>query len=634
MSGPTLATPRPLRRAAEAFARAAAPPSEQLPSDWARENIIVTKGPKAQAPWCPDNGYEYQIGILDGCWGPNEPGEAIRECVIFKGAKAGITLLANIGQLYTVCARRLSAALVSPRKPDSAQRASELATMIRSKPALMRLFEKVTGRVKEAAAGAELISMSAETERDLIDWGAAVINGDERDRWVTDAGFDQDAMIDERQGGYIERIKVEISTPTVPDYGVHKAFEGSDKRRFFVPCPLCGFRQTLDFFKNVRYDEALKANPDAASVTARFVCQGCERTWNRRARQIANAGGEWVAECPGVRRRGFAISRLYVPTSLPEEFVKAYCASLIDESKAREFYNQKLGVPYLSAIGELKDAAIQRLITAEIQWGQPPAGFTRLFAGVDVQGREEPLEFYLEVRAYNDRGDCALIYYDKLTGTKQLKDALGEKYGGLEIQRALIDISDGHHRDTVEALVKAVGCLEAAKFVWQATIAFQRFKHEQGGPKKDHGISGWAVKRSDALDDNISRFFEKEEKKATIHIARNPNAGREKELVSHYKGLRRTKIDTPRGPEYDYDKRRIEGVDYPFAGALAEIARRSSGAAPGKGAGYGAVSKVREAAQAEAKRGAAQGGHGSGQGGIKIVGRQRPGGGGSHGRIF
>ena len=590
-----------LEHSAQVFIQSITPPPDIMPSIWGQAEYIITKGPASGKAWTPKEGWDFQIGILDGLFGPLKPGEEVRDGVLFKGAKAGMSMIVDLGLSYWVVSRRQSAASVSPRKPDSNDRASESERTIRASRALRKAFIKTKGRTKQADFGAQLIFRSAETDRDLVDWGAMVIAGDEKDRWAQQ-NFNATSMIEERQGGYPERINIELSTPTVPDYGVHKSFLESDQRYYHVPCPIygCGFVQVLTFEGNIRWDKEMETIEERAN-SAEFQCQKCGKTWNRAARMRANKAGEWIASREKVKKIGYSISRLYVPTALAREFVKKWLEGQTDVGALREFYNQKLGQPFLASIGDLDKASIERVITNKINWGHPPPGYHRVFAGIDVQGDEDPFEFYWELRAFDESNNCAVFKYGVSRGNDEMSSVLNDIYAGFKIERALIDISDGHHRHAVEDLCESVGCLEAAKFDWKTQVHFRRFRREQKGQKKTHGIEGWSINRELALDDNMIRFFEQRGREPTISIAMNPAVGRQKELKEHYTGLRRSREEGEDGPTYQYKKKRAIGVDYPFAGALAEVARRIGGSSkPGQGS-YGPIDSIKKAARINSK---------------------------------
>jgi len=609
-----------LLQSAQAFKNSISPPPDMLPSDWGQAHYVITKGPASGKTWTPKEGWEFQIGILDGLFGPLKPGEEVRDGVLFKGAKSGMSMIADLGLHYWAGFRRKSAASVSPRKPDSNDRAAESERTIRASKELRRVFQKTKGRTKQALYGAQLIFRSAETDRDLVDWGAMVVAGDEKDRWAQQ-NFNASSMIEERQGGYHERINVELSTPTVPDYGVHKSFLESDQRYYNVPCPIygCGFVQVLNFEQNITWDKDLETIEDRAD-SAKFICQKCGKSWNRAARCRANKRGIWKSTDKTKKKIGYSISRLYVPTALAREFVKKWLEGKTDVGALREFYNQKLGLPFLATIGDLDRAAIERVITNKISWGAPPPGYHRVFAGIDVQGDEDPFEFYWELRAFDESNNCAVFKYGVSRGNDEMASVLNDVYAGFKIERALIDISDGHHRHAVEELCAAVGILEAAKFDWKTQVHFRRFRREQKGQKKTHGIEGWSINRELALDDNMIRFFEQRGREPTIGIAMNPAPGRQKEMKEHYTGLRRSREEGPDGPIYQYKKKRAVGVDYPFAGALAEVARRIGGSTkPGQGS-YGPIETIKKHARVKAKEAKVSGGKRVMNSGVRVIG--------------
>ena len=56
--------------------------------------------------------------------------------------------------------------------------------------------------------------------------------------------------------------------------------------------------------------------------------------------------------------RGFWINQLYSPTVEPWELVVAYLRGYGDEAARAEFYNSKLGMPYISDAHQVNDSQI------------------------------------------------------------------------------------------------------------------------------------------------------------------------------------------------------------------------------------------------------------------------------------
>ncbi len=74
------------------------------------------------------------------------------------------------------------------------------------------------------------------------------------------------------------------STPTIPNYGIHKLYEESDQHVYMHKCDSCGYTQELDYEKNI---ECL--NPDGVDILAktvrdgtyRYICQKCKKPLDR-----------------------------------------------------------------------------------------------------------------------------------------------------------------------------------------------------------------------------------------------------------------------------------------------------------------------------------------------------------------
>jgi len=541
------------------------------PDEWAEENIIVTKGPRKGKPFRFADGYEFQRGILVQAFSVHRPGELERFVSIIKGSQAGITLLMLIGLMYWNCLLRQSAALVMPRDPDASTKSQEFKEMIRASPKVAKLYRSTAGKIKRGITGEELIIVGCQSERDLISWGAPIVAQDEYDRQGEQA-YDVDSMLLKRLGAYTQWTNIRLGTPTIPELGIDEEYRQSNQQAFIVPCPLCGFQQELKWDADPDKPSNIRWNRDEESIekqarSAWFECQECRRPWNRRVRKAANAKGVWVADEPDVEHIGFRISRLYVPSSSPIEFVREWLKSKGDAKKRREFWNQLCGLAWISSTGRVSRDRARSLMTSELQWGTPPSGTVRTVAGVDMQGESKPFDYVIEVRSYRADGFAYVIHYETVRGLDALVEALTRKYGGRRLDRALIDQTDGHHAKQAERAVYRVECLNSIIWDWQAT---SRFRHANL-VKGKHGTSGWSVHKDLAMEDNLTRFFPDEDGKFRILIAQNPRPGDAKEWVDQYARIGRVLND--RG-QWVYMKSRRSNVDYPYAGALCEVAFR------------------------------------------------------------
>lgn len=98
------------------------------------------------------------------------------------------------------------------------------------------------------------------------------------------------------------------STPTIPDWGVHKLYKESDQRKWVYRCPHCGLVQQLDYEKNIKL-----VNPDGIDLIGRivqdgtyeYVCQRCGKPLDRWY------GGFWDITAPQAgRAHGYSISQM------------------------------------------------------------------------------------------------------------------------------------------------------------------------------------------------------------------------------------------------------------------------------------------------------------------------------------
>ena len=131
---------------------------------------------------------------------------------------------------------------------------------------------------------------------------------DEVDRYPVSAGEEGDpiALATKRTLTFWNRKIVMVSTPT--DKGssrIEDAYEETDKRKYYVPCPHCDHEQVLEW-KNIQWE-------GSDPKTAAYYCGECGVAWSDTDRHKAVSKGKWIAteEFDGIA--GFHISALYSP---------------------------------------------------------------------------------------------------------------------------------------------------------------------------------------------------------------------------------------------------------------------------------------------------------------------------------
>ena len=145
-------------------------------------------------------------------------------------------------------------------------------------------------------------------------------------------------MIDmamERMGHSEFRETLKLSNPTLPDYGIDKAFQETDQRYWLLKCPACGSYTCLE-----------DTFPDCLLETDGRVIRACIRCHGELNPSI----GQWVAKTPSITdKRGYHYSQLFSHFVDPGDILHQYRTT----NNLSDFYNLKIGVAYVEATNRL-----------------------------------------------------------------------------------------------------------------------------------------------------------------------------------------------------------------------------------------------------------------------------------------
>ena len=192
----------------------------------------------------------------------------------------------------------------------------------------------------------------------------------------------------ERLSGQQRKTVWSISTPTIPNYGVHKLFQQSTQEHFIFECPCCS-RQTellwpdcIEIIGETIYDPRCHES---------FLkCKECGNRLEHKAKPEWLGTGKWVPFAPNANpdHRGFNISQLYSFTVSPGELVIAHFRGLGDEAANKEFHNSKLGQPFIGEGAKVTDDMLDECIgNHTMDAARPRVGGSKLITlGVD-QGK-------------------------------------------------------------------------------------------------------------------------------------------------------------------------------------------------------------------------------------------------------
>lgn len=267
-----------------------------------------------------------------------------------------------------------------------------LAGMIRETKSLSRLIEPAKSRdsgnttlLKEFAGGV-LVVGGANSAPDLASMPIKKLALDEIDRYPHDLENEGDpVMLAERRTSTFPRRKVfKCSSPTIESLSrINKAYEASDQRHYWVPCPHCKGTQVLEW-GNLRW---LEGKPE----TAAYACavDGCGVLIEPHHKTWMLERGEWRSAKPGRAVVGFHLNALYTPIGLGESW--AELATLFervknDPTKRKVFENTVEGICSKDPGEKMDWQVLQARAEAAFTVRMVPAGCLVITAGVDVQG--------------------------------------------------------------------------------------------------------------------------------------------------------------------------------------------------------------------------------------------------------
>ncbi|MEQ1531136.1 MAG: phage terminase large subunit family protein [Methylococcales bacterium] len=188
-------------------------------------------------------------------------------------------------------------------------------------------------------------------------------------------------MLEERHSSFPSTYKkLLISSPGIKGIcRTSDAFDDSDQRKYFMPCPHCYEMITFEW-AGLRWD--------SNGHNVRFGCPecGCEIEEHQKTDMIRQ--GRWIPQNPGHKTRGYTINCLYYQIGLGprwESLVAMFIKAANDPARLKTFINSRLAIAWedpsmvkvkLNVIADRAEP--YRLRTA-------PHGVCRITAGVDTQ---------------------------------------------------------------------------------------------------------------------------------------------------------------------------------------------------------------------------------------------------------
>jgi phage terminase large subunit GpA-like protein len=362
-------------------------------------------------------------------------------------------------------------------KQAEAYSKERLADMIRSTPALRDVVQDkrlpaAEGRPESTLSlkmfpGGFLALGGANTPNTFAWWAVRLAIGDDVDRFppvVGDEGDPADLLVN-RTTSFHDRLVIFVSTPTLKGGRIDTLYSRSDRRRYFVTCPVCGRADYIAWNDPAH----LRVVFDDTPKTARIKCPdedygGCGARLGEPDRLAMIARGEWrstaAALDPGLV--GFHVPSMLSPWITLRELVEKFLSARArGRESLRVFINTNLAEGWEDRGARMEP---HPLFDRREDYGEGveiPIEAVCLTAGVDVQVDR----FELLVVGWGAASERWVVDWRSIPGDPRrtetraaLLDALGRHYAhasGLAIPILATCIDSGYATDEVYDFVLA-----------------------------------------------------------------------------------------------------------------------------------------------------------------------------------
>lgn len=381
------------------FKLGAKPTPTVLISEWADANRRLTTESAAEPGRWRTNRTPYLKEILDSM-SPNSP---VTEIYGIKGSQLGMTegALSILGCYADVapCPMMYVMPTIEMAKEISENRIDPMIDACDALKAKIRPNrERDSGNtkyVKKFPGGSWKFS-GANSAASLASKAVRVLVLDEADRYPLNADGEGSPiqLARQRQVTFGSKKKfMMFCTPTMEHSSViARAIETTDCRKFFVPCPVCEYYQTLEF-NNFRYEP----NLGDRLKDVRYECCDCGHLIEERHKTKMLEAGQWRITKPenaSPIKRGYVIPSFYSPIGWLSwvEIIKMYEASEDDVNARIVFTNTVLAETWKET-GEVPDYLELFNRREPYEFNKPNNEVYFITSGVDVQ--KDRLEIHI-----------------------------------------------------------------------------------------------------------------------------------------------------------------------------------------------------------------------------------------------
>src|SRR6267142_1280937 len=408
----------------DSFSAGMAPESPLTISEWADSFRFLS--PKASAE--PGRWRTARTPYLREIMDELSPQSSTRKLALVGGAQIGKTECGNNFIGY-VCHRAPGPMLMVQPTLDIAKRVSKqrLGPMIEATPVLRNRVREARSRdsgnttLTKEFPGGLLMMAGANSAAGLRSMPVRYLFEDEVDAYPGDVGGEGDpvALAEKRTATFARRKILMTSTPTIRGVSrIEREYLLTDQRRYFIPCPLCGHLDFLEWSSGGwRGDSGVHHHiifTDRNPETARMQCASCGGQVEERHKTSMLAQGEWrpTAERHAPDAIGFHLSGLYSPLGWKSwaQCVEEFLDARNDAFKLKTWVNTVIAETWEEAGDSIDLSALSN--RHEVYGAEVPDRVGALICAVDTQG--DRLE--VVVKGYGAEEESWLIAWHQIYG--------------------------------------------------------------------------------------------------------------------------------------------------------------------------------------------------------------------------
>ena len=443
-----------------------APPQRLSVSEWAAKKRYLSAESSAEPGRWKNDRTPYLVGIMDAIC---EPG--VHEICVMCSAQVGKTESESniLGRQIDLdpCPILFLQPTLEMAQTYSKDRFSPMVRdtpVLREKVANRKSRDKNNTILHKLFPGGQVTFAGANSPASLASRPVRMVLCDEIDRYPLTAGTEGDPvnLARKRTSTFWNWLVFLVSTPTIKGISrIEKAYESSDQRKYFVPCPHCNHYQVFNW-DNIEYANKGTKNADPKSGVT-YLCEKCDRPIKETSKSQMLKAGEWRATASNnFTSVGFYLNELYSPWRRWTDIALDYEAAKDDPYMFRVWYNTSLGLPFELLEGEKVEweRLYHRGLNSDYKVNYVPMGGLILTAGVDVQGNRLECSIW----AWGRNSQSWLIAHEVILGDplkdkvwRQLDEVLLKEYlheSGKKLKITATCIDSGYITQDVYAQVK------------------------------------------------------------------------------------------------------------------------------------------------------------------------------------